>query len=72
MYVNEFIYLVKEKNPAKIEEYPNSSQFDPDHDVKMRNNTTPFFFSFELTRKYYDDFLLLLAHICTLIIVCVA
>ena len=60
-YWTELFTLCKEHRPD-FGERPNKATFDPDADHKIRHNANPPFTPYELTKKGYDDCMLLFAH----------
>ena len=54
--------LAKGKWPTDFGERPNKTLFDIDGDLKTRNLADPPFTPFKLTKKGYDDCMMLMCH----------
>ena len=61
-YWTKLFTLVKEKRPSDFGERPNKAAFDVDADYKIRNTADPPFTPYALTKKGYDDCMLLMCH----------
>ena len=61
-YQGELFSLAKEKRPEEFGERPNKAQFDNDANIKIWTNINSPFTPFELSRKCYDDCMILMAH----------
>ena len=61
-YWSELFSLAKAKRPNDFGERPNKACFDSDADYKIRNLADPPFTPFELTKKGYDDCMMLMLH----------
>ena len=61
-YWKKLFAFAKEKRPKEFGERPNKACFDVDADFKIRNQADPPFTPFELSKKGYDDCMLLMAH----------
>ena len=61
-YWTSLFALCKEKRPSDFGERPNKAAFDVDADYKIRNTADPPFTPFALTKKGYDDCMLLMCH----------
>ena len=61
-YWSELFSLAKAKRPNDFGERPNKACFDADADYKIRNLADPPFTPFELTKKGYNDCMMLMSH----------
>ena len=61
-YWRQLFALCKSKRPKDFGEKPNKAEFDVDADYKIRNSADPPFKPFEISRKGYDDCMLLMAY----------
>ena len=61
-YWTELFKLCKEKRPDDFGERPNKAAFDVDADYKIRNTADPPFTPYQLTKKGYEDCLMLFCH----------
>lgn len=66
-YWKEIFALCKSKRPADFGEKPLKACFDIDADYKIRNTADPPFTPFELTKKGYEDAMILFSHYMSVI-----
>ena len=61
-YWTRLFMLRKEKHPDNFGERPIKASFDIDADYKIRNTVDPPFTPYELTKKGYEDCMILICH----------